>query len=238
MPPLPSVAMSSTASNTFTIPSISPAIMNLNSKPIPSRAPPSIISGTELPTPAVLPLHPYLLHAHPLTRLPPRPAVVPPPLLSARGTPPRQCRRWVSPVVPSHKRFRSPSLALLKPPTARLMNPATGLSTPPFSSLNPNCVTPKPLHKSPLKGPRALMESWPGPRNLSGNSSTMTSTAVANMSTSPSAPLTSSLPMSSTLAPPSLPTTTMQYISRGPSDERFGVVTEYDERRGSVDGDV
>jgi len=78
----------------------STTITNLNSKPVPPRAPPSIISGTEAPTPAVLLPRPNLLHAYPMARLPPRPAVAPLPPLSGRGTPPGKGRRWASPVVP------------------------------------------------------------------------------------------------------------------------------------------
>ena len=125
-----------------------------------------------------------------------------------------------------HRRFHppvcmlTPSLVRLKPPTEpRLMNLATGPSTPPLSSLNPNCVAPKLVYKPPPKGPRALMGSRRGPGNLSSGSST-TSTAAANVSTWPSAPPTSSLPTSITLASPSLPTTAVQYIPRGPSATR------------------
>ena len=208
----------------------SSTITNSNSKPVsvPPRAPPLLTSNTEPSTPVVLPPRPNLLHAHSMARLPPRPAVAPPPPLTGRGTPPGQGRRWASPVVPSSQAISpsvsmvAPSLTRLKPPTApRSMNVATGPSTPPLSSLNPNTVAPKPIHKSPPKGPRALMESWPGPRNLSGSSSTTTSTAAANTSISPSAPPTNSLPTSSTLVSPSLPTTTTpQYIPRGPSATR------------------
>lgn len=96
-----------------------------------------------------------------------------------------------------------------------------GAVTPSTCSLNPKTVAPKPIHKSLRTGPRALMESWPGPRNLSGSSSTTTSTAGANMSTSPSALPTNSLPTSSMLALPTLPMTTMtQYIPCGPSAMR------------------
>jgi len=92
-------------------------ITNLNSKPVPPRAPPSIISGTEPPSPAVLPPRPNLLHAHPMARLPPRPAVAPPPPLSGRGTPPGQGRRWASPVVPPSQEI-SPSVSMLTPSLA------------------------------------------------------------------------------------------------------------------------
>jgi len=104
----------------------------------------------------------------------------------------------------------------LKPPAApRSMNVATESSTPPLSSLNPNTVAPKPIHKSSPKGPRA---SWPALRNLSGSSST--TTVAANMSTSPSALPTNSFPTSSMLTSPSLLTTMTQYIPRGPSATR------------------
>ena len=206
-----------------TLPTTTNANASSSSKPVPVplRVPPPVVSNTEPSTPAVLPPRPNLLHAHSMARLPPRPAVALPPPLTGRGTPPGQGRRWASPVVPSSQAI-SPSVSMLarnKPPTApRSMNIATGPLTPPLSSLNPNCVVPKPvLHKSPPKGPRALMESWPGGRNLSGSS---TSTTAANLSTSmsPTAPITSSLPTSS--ASPSLPTTTTQYIPRGPSATR------------------
>jgi len=210
-----------------TLPSTTNANASSSSKPVPvpPRAPPPVVSNTEPSNPMVLPPRPNLLHAHSMARLPPRPAVALPPPLTGRGTPPGQGRRWASPIVPSSQAISpsvsmlAPSLARTKPPTApRSMNIATGPSTPPLSSLNPNCVVPKPvLHKSPPKGPRALMESWPGGRNLSGSS---TSTTAANLSTStsPTAPTTSSLPASS--ASPSLPTTTTQYIPRGPSATR------------------
>ena len=214
----------------------SPAVTNSSSKPVsvPPRTPAPVLSSAEPPTPVVLPPRPNLLHAHSMARLPPRPAVAPPPPMTGRGTPPGQGRRWASPVVPPSQAI-SPSVSMLtplarhKPPTApRSMNIATGPMTPPLSSLNPNGIAPKPLHKSPPKGPRALMESWPGPRNISGSStststSTTTTTAAVNLSTSmsPSAPPISSLPTSSTLASPQLPTTTTaQYIPRGPSATR------------------
>jgi len=169
---------------------------------------------------------PNLLHAHSMARLPPCPAVaLPPP--TGRGTPLKQGRR--SAVVPSSQAISpsvsmlAPSLARLKPPTApRSMNVVTRQSTPPLLSLNPNTVAPKPVHKSPPNGPRVLMESLSGPKNLSGSSSA-TSIAVANVSTSLSATATSSVPASSSLASPSLPTMVMQCIPRGPSATRdFG----------------
>ena len=204
---------------------ISPAVTNSNSKP--SSVPPPVVSSTEppTPTPAVLPPRPNLLHAHCMARLLPRPTVAPPPPLTRRGTPPGQGRRWASLVFPSSQAI-SPSVLMLaplarnKPRTApRSMNIATVPLTPPLSSLNPNCVAPKYIHKSPPKGPRALMESWPGRRNLSGSS---TSTISGNVSTStsmsPSAPPTNALPASSVVSPPSL--STAQYIPRGLSATR------------------
>jgi hypothetical protein len=161
------------------------------------------------PTPAVLPPRPNLLHAHIMARLPPRPVVAPPPPLSGRGPPPGQGRKCIASCSFLTSDFALRLHVRLKPSTAsRSMNLTTGLSMLPLSSLNPNCVAPKPVHKSPPKGPRA-MESRPGPRNLSG-SSTTTSTAAANVSTLLSAPPTNSLPT--------------------------GVVAKYDERLESVDG--
>ena len=135
-----------------------------------------VISSVEPTIPVALTPRPNLLHAHPMAQLPSRPAVPPPPPLTGRGTPAGQGRRRASPVFPSSQAISpsvfmvAPSSTRLKPPMApRSMNVATGPLTPPLSSLNPNCVAPKPVYKSPPKGPRALMESLPGPRNSSGS---------------------------------------------------------------------
>jgi len=40
------------------------------------------------------------------------------------------------------------------------MNLTMRPSTPPLLGLDPNCVGPKPVPKSPPEGPGALMESW------------------------------------------------------------------------------
>jgi hypothetical protein len=81
------------------------------------------------------------------------------------------------------------------------------------------------------------MESWPGPRNLSGSSST-TSTAAANVSISPSA----SYQLSSYIEYACVAVATDDHDAVYPSwavcDKRFGAVAEYDEGLGSVDGDA
>ena len=86
-----------------------------------------------------------------------------------------QGRRWASLVAPSSQAIPpsvsmfAPSLTRLKSPAApRSMNVATGIFSPPLSSLNPNCIAPKPVHMFSLKAPRASMASWQGPRNSSG----------------------------------------------------------------------
>jgi len=187
----------------------STTITNLNLKPVPPCAS-SIISGNEPPTPAVL-----------------APSSLPPPR-TPNGVVASVERTWHSTwtrqeVGMASCSFLTSDFALrlhvrVKPPTApRSMNLAKGPSTLPLSSLNP---------KPPRRRAR---ERWSRGRVrgiLSGSSSTTTSTAAANMSTLPSAPPTSSLSTSSTLASPSLPTTTTQCIPRGPSDERFGAVAD------------